>query len=128
MYYIAYSFLCIVVPFFLEFFRPMFSVLSSLYPSIPHFAIEESAIKPRYSSDYFLRCTAVGIKIYLDDIITSDIYLQHVIEVWSSWISYSFLLNSSMRVRYQGSRSLGSLTAFYGDITGTFISCIYKFG
>ncbi|XP_056688683.1 uncharacterized protein [Spinacia oleracea] len=28
-------------------FRPSYSTLSSLYPSIPHFAIEESAIRPR---------------------------------------------------------------------------------
>lgn len=27
-------------------FRPKFSIMSSLYPSIPHFAIEESAVKP----------------------------------------------------------------------------------
>ena len=29
-------------------FRPSFSILSSLYPSIPHFAIEESAVRPRF--------------------------------------------------------------------------------
>lgn len=28
-------------------FRPKLSVLSSLYPSIPHFAIEESSVRPR---------------------------------------------------------------------------------
>lgn len=28
-------------------FRPSFSVLSSLFPSVPHFAIEESAVRPR---------------------------------------------------------------------------------
>jgi thiol-disulfide isomerase/thioredoxin len=31
-------------------FRPSFSIMSSLYPSIPHFAIEESAIRPRFVS------------------------------------------------------------------------------
>lgn len=29
-----------------------------------------------------------------------------------------FLLNSTMRVRYHGSRTLGSFIAFYGDVTG----------
>lgn len=29
-------------------FRSSFSILSSLYPSIPHFAIEESAVRPRF--------------------------------------------------------------------------------
>lgn len=29
-------------------FRPSFSILSSLYASIPHFAIQESAVRPRF--------------------------------------------------------------------------------
>ena len=29
-------------------FKPIFSVLSSLHPSIPHFAIEESSVRPRF--------------------------------------------------------------------------------
>lgn len=70
-------------------FRPSFSVLSSLYPSIPHFAIEESAIRPSILSKYGVH----GLPTL-------------------------FLLNSTMRVRYRGSRSLASLVAFYGDVTG----------
>lgn len=35
-------------------FRPVFSVLSSLHPSIPHFAIEESSVRPRFVSLVFL--------------------------------------------------------------------------
>lgn len=31
-----------------------------------------------------------------------------------------FILNSTMRVRYQGSRTLGSLVGFYSDVTGKF--------
>lgn len=37
-----------------------------------------------------------------------------------------FLLNSTMRVRYHGSRTFGSLVAFYSDVTGkafTFVIC-----
>lgn len=70
-------------------FRPSFSILSSLYPSIPHFAIEESVIRPSILSKY-------GVHGF----------------------PTLFILNSTMRVRYHGSRTLGSLTAFYGDVTG----------
>lgn len=28
-------------------FRPRLSILSSIFPSIPHFAIEEAAVRPR---------------------------------------------------------------------------------
>ncbi|KAG6438155.1 hypothetical protein SASPL_103092 [Salvia splendens] len=70
-------------------FRPKLSVLSSIYPSIPHFAIEESSVRPSILSKY-------GV--------------------------YGFptliLLNSTMRMRYQGSRTMESLIAFYGDVTG----------
>ncbi|KAF9682518.1 hypothetical protein SADUNF_Sadunf05G0117200 [Salix dunnii] len=70
-------------------FRPSFSILSSLYPSIPHFEIEESFIRPSILSKY-------GVHGF----------------------PTLFLLNSTMRVRYHGSRTLGSLVAFYSDVTG----------
>ncbi|KAG6402466.1 hypothetical protein SASPL_134660 [Salvia splendens] len=70
-------------------FRPKLSILSSIYPSIPHFAIEESSVRPSILSKY-------GV--------------------------YGFptliLLNSTMRMRYQGSRTMDSLISFYGDVTG----------
>uniref|UniRef100_A0A6M2EY03 Thioredoxin domain-containing protein n=1 Tax=Populus davidiana TaxID=266767 RepID=A0A6M2EY03_9ROSI len=70
-------------------FRPSFSILSSLYPSIPHFAIEESSIRPSILSKY-------GVHGF----------------------PTLFLFNSTMRVCYHGSRTLGSLIAFYSDVTG----------
>ncbi|KAL9234271.1 hypothetical protein vseg_009159 [Gypsophila vaccaria] len=70
-------------------FRPNFSILSTMYPSIPHFAIEESAVKPSILSKY-------GVHGF----------------------PTIFLLNSTMRVRYRGSRSLNSLVYFYADVTG----------
>ncbi|KAK2984630.1 hypothetical protein RJ640_006613 [Escallonia rubra] len=70
-------------------FRPSFSILSSLYPSIPHFAVEESVVRPSILSKY-------GVHGF----------------------PTLFLLNSTMRVRYHGSRTLGSLVAFYSDVTG----------
>ncbi|KAH9605624.1 hypothetical protein KSS87_002676 [Heliosperma pusillum] len=70
-------------------FRPSFSILSTLYPSIPHFAIEESAVKPSILSKYGVH----GFPALI-------------------------LLNSTMRVRYRGSRSLSSLVSFYSDVTG----------
>ncbi|KAM7256619.1 hypothetical protein ACFE04_012360 [Oxalis oulophora] len=70
-------------------FRPSFSVASSMYPSIPHFAIEETSIKPSILSKY-------GVHGF----------------------PTLFLLNSSMRVRYNRSRTPSSLADFYTDITG----------
>ncbi|PSR99877.1 5'-adenylylsulfate reductase-like [Actinidia chinensis var. chinensis] len=70
-------------------FRPTFSILSTMYPSIPHFAIEESVIKPRTLTKFRVH----GFPTLL-------------------------LLNSTMHVRYHGSRTLGSLVAFYNDVTG----------
>ncbi|XP_011004793.1 PREDICTED: 5'-adenylylsulfate reductase-like 4 [Populus euphratica] len=70
-------------------FRPSFSILSSLYPSIPHFAIEESSIRPSILSKY-------GVHGF----------------------PTLFLFNSTMRVCYHGSRTLGSLVSFYSDVTG----------
>ncbi|KAJ9146444.1 hypothetical protein P3X46_028711 [Hevea brasiliensis] len=74
-------------------FRPSFSLLSSLFPSIPHFAIEESSIRPSILSKY-------GVHGF----------------------PTLFLLNSTMHDRYHGSRTLGSLVAFYTDVTGVKIA------
>lgn len=70
-------------------FRPSLSVMSYLYPSIPHFAIEESMVKPSILSKY-------GVNGF----------------------PTLFVLNSTMRARYHGSRTLSSLVAFYTDVTG----------
>ncbi|KAL0908585.1 hypothetical protein M5K25_023087 [Dendrobium thyrsiflorum] len=68
---------------------PNFNNMPSLFPTIPHFAFEESVIKPSVLSRY-------GVHGF----------------------PTLFLLNSSMRVRYQGPRSINYLTAFYSDVTG----------
>lgn len=70
-------------------FRPSLSVMASLYPSVSHFAIEESVIRPSILSKY-------GVHGF----------------------PTLFVLNSTMRVRYHGSRTLGSLMAFYTNVTG----------
>lgn len=70
-------------------FRPMLSILSSLYPSIPHFAIEETAIRPSILSKYGVR----GFPTL-------------------------FLMNSTVRIQYIGSRTLSSLVAFYNEVSG----------
>ncbi|KAI8548262.1 hypothetical protein RHMOL_Rhmol07G0260100 [Rhododendron molle] len=70
-------------------FKPTLSILSSLYPSIPHFAIEESVIRPSTLSKYGVH----GFPTLM-------------------------ILNSTLRVHYHGSRTLGSLVAFYNDVTG----------
>ncbi|XP_041017501.1 5'-adenylylsulfate reductase-like 4 [Juglans microcarpa x Juglans regia] len=86
--YVAVLFYASWCPFSRTFW-PSFSILSSLYPSIPHFAIEESTVRPSILSKY-------GVHGF----------------------PTLFLLNSTMRVRYLGSRTLSSLAAFYGDMTG----------
>uniref|UniRef100_A0A6N2MIE5 Thioredoxin domain-containing protein n=1 Tax=Salix viminalis TaxID=40686 RepID=A0A6N2MIE5_SALVM len=85
--YVALPFYASWCPFSKN-FRPSFSILSSLYPSIPHFEIEESSIRPSILSKY-------GVHGF----------------------PTLFLLNSTMRVRYHGSRTLGSLVAFYSDVS-----------
>ncbi|KAL9247659.1 hypothetical protein vseg_021068 [Gypsophila vaccaria] len=86
--YIAVLFYASWCPFSRN-FRPSFLILSTLYPSIPHFAIAESAVKPSFLSKY-------GVHGF----------------------PTLFLLNSTMRVRYHGSRSLTSLVSFFSDVTG----------
>ncbi|KAL5705224.1 5'-adenylylsulfate reductase-like [Ranunculus cassubicifolius] len=71
--------------------RPTFAHLSSLYPSIRHFAVEESLVKPSVLSRY-------GVHGF------PTLFLLNA--------------NSSLRVRYHGSRSLTSLVSFYRDVTG----------
>ncbi|PON73229.1 DnaJ-like [Parasponia andersonii] len=90
--YVAVLFYASWCPFSRTFTRT-FSILSSLYPSIPHFAIEESAIRPSILSKY-------GVHGF----------------------PTLFILNSTMRVRYHGSRTPASLIAFYGDVTGITIA------
>ncbi|CAD5181191.1 unnamed protein product [Musa acuminata subsp. malaccensis] len=69
--------------------RPNFQILSNLFPTIHHFAFEESVIRPSIISKY-------GVHGF----------------------PTLFLLNSTMRVRYHGSRNVNSLVAFYNHITG----------
>lgn len=74
---------------FSQIFRPTLSILSSLYPSIPHFAIEESGIRQRFVLSsifnwllWLLRAFSSWLKI------ASIKSLQHIIKVWSSWFPY----------------------------------------
>ncbi|XP_010436141.1 PREDICTED: 5'-adenylylsulfate reductase-like 6 [Camelina sativa] len=69
--------------------RPSFDLISLLYSSIPHFAIEESSVKSSTLSKY-------GVHGFPSIII----------------------MNSTMLVAYRGSRTLDSLVAFYSDVTG----------
>ncbi|KAL1218149.1 5'-adenylylsulfate reductase-like 4 [Cardamine amara subsp. amara] len=86
--YVALLFYASWCPFS-RLFRPSFDVVSSLYSSIPHFAIKESSVKPSTLSKYGVH----GFPTLL-------------------------ILNSTMRARYRGTRMLDSLVAFYSDVTG----------
>uniref|UniRef100_A0A0E0LUZ8 Thioredoxin domain-containing protein n=3 Tax=Oryza punctata TaxID=4537 RepID=A0A0E0LUZ8_ORYPU len=74
---------------FSKIFRTNFQKLSSFFPTIAHFSFEESRIKPRMLSRYGVRAFPT-----------------------------LFLVNSTMRVRYHGSRTMNSLAMFYKDVTG----------
>ncbi|KAI4982140.1 hypothetical protein ZWY2020_022632 [Hordeum vulgare] len=69
--------------------KPNFEKLAHLFPTIRHFAFEESAIRPSIISRY-------GIHGF----------------------PTLFLLNSTMRVRYHGPRTVKPLAAFYSDVSG----------
>jgi len=86
--YIAVLFYASWCPFSQE-CKPNFEALASLFPTIRHFAFEESAIRPSIISRY-------GIHGF----------------------PTLFLLNSTMRVRYHGPRTVKSLAAFYTDVSG----------
>lgn len=86
--YVAVLFYASWCPFS-EICLPNFNSMASLFSSIPHFAFEESAIRPSILSRY-------GVHGF----------------------PTLFLLHSSVRVRYHGSRSISSLTAFYSNVTG----------
>ncbi|CAN7046484.1 unnamed protein product [Brassica oleracea var. botrytis] len=86
--YVALLFYASWCPFSIS-FRPSFHVISSLYSSIPHFAIKESSVKRSTLSKYGVH----GFPTLL-------------------------LVNSTMRARYRGTRMLDSLVAFYTDVTG----------
>ncbi|KAF8697411.1 hypothetical protein HU200_036011 [Digitaria exilis] len=82
---------------FSKIFRTDFRKLSSFFPTIAHFSFEESHIKPRILSRYGVRAFPT-----------------------------LFLVNSTVRARYHGSRTMNSLAMFYKDVTGIIAQC-YEF-
>ncbi|XP_066365528.1 5'-adenylylsulfate reductase-like 5 isoform X2 [Miscanthus floridulus] len=70
-------------------FRPIFEALSTMYPQIHHFAVEESSATPSLFSRYGVR----GFPAIL-------------------------LVNETTMVRYRGSKDLNSLVDFYKETTG----------
>ncbi|KAK3145746.1 hypothetical protein QOZ80_3BG0256840 [Eleusine coracana subsp. coracana] len=70
-------------------FRPIFDALSTMYPQIHHFAVEESSATPSLFSRYGVR----GFPAIL-------------------------LVNETTMVRYRGSKDLSSLVDFYKKTTG----------
>ncbi|XP_008790885.2 5'-adenylylsulfate reductase-like 3 [Phoenix dactylifera] len=93
--YVAVLFYASWCPFS-KILRPNFQVLSSLFPTIRHFAFEESVIRPSILSRY-------GVHGF----------------------PTLFLLNSTMRVRYHGSRTINSLVAFHNGVTGANPASLY---
>ncbi|KAK6257359.1 hypothetical protein QUC31_000818 [Theobroma cacao] len=100
-------------------FRPSFSILSSLYPSIPHFAIKESTVRPRFANEYCHSVFACYEYLYLVKLMSGGVVYFSILSKYGvHGFPTLFLLNSTMRVRYHGNRSFESLGAFYSDVTG----------
>ncbi|PWZ24096.1 5'-adenylylsulfate reductase-like 5 [Zea mays] len=70
-------------------FRPIFETVSTMYPQVHHFAVEESSATPSLFSRYGVR----GFPAIL-------------------------LVNETTMVRYRGSKDLSSLVEFYKETTG----------
>ena len=106
---------------FSKIFRTDFQKLSSFFPTIAHFAFEESNVKPRC---VFLKEINTAARFYYIWYATQLQYLD--CRVLSRYgvraFPTIFLLNSTVRVRYHGSRAMNSLAMFYKDVTGI-ISC-----
>jgi len=102
---------------FSKIFRTDFQKLSSFFPTIAHFSFEESNIKPRC---VFLNEINTAARFYYIWYATQLQYLD--CRVLSRYgvraFPTIFLLNSTVRVRYHGSRAMNSLAMFYKDVTG----------
>ena len=80
--YVAVLFYASWCPFS-RIFRPVFSILSSLHPSIPHFAIEESSVRPRFVFSSQILSFMASINL------TPIQFLQHIIKIWCPWFPYT---------------------------------------
>jgi thiol-disulfide isomerase/thioredoxin len=69
--------------------RPVYDVLSSVFPTIHHVAVEESSVRPSVLSYYGVHSFPIV-----------------------------FMHNRTSRVRYYGSRTLEAFTYFYQNYTG----------
>jgi thiol-disulfide isomerase/thioredoxin len=86
--YIAVLYYATWCPFSRE-LRPIYNVLSSLFPSIHHVAVEESSVRPSVLSQYGVHSFPI-----------------------------IFVHNRTSRVRYHGSRTLEDFIYFYQNYTG----------
>jgi thiol-disulfide isomerase/thioredoxin len=77
-------------------FRPIFEALSTMFPQIYHFTVEESSAMPSLFSRYGVR----GFPAIL-------------------------LVNETTMVRYWGPKDLSSLVDFYKETTGTSIALLF---
>jgi hypothetical protein len=117
---------------------PNFRKLSTVFPSIRHFAFEESVIRPRFKY-YHVICCFISVfptyssNSFIEFIVFPNYSSNSFIEFIVIGICCSilarygvhgfptlFLLNSTMRVRYRGPRTRSSLIAFYNNVTSEF--------
>lgn len=101
--------------------RPNFDLISLLYSSVPHFAIEESSVKARLVF-VFTRIVVLTTSSLFDALCFVCVWFSTLSKYGVHGFPSIILLNTTMRVAYRGSRTIDSLVAFYSDVTGkTFV-------
>ena len=121
-------------------FRPIFQALSTMYPQIHHFSVEESSATPRYVDVELFSVSLLkwgNLSILEQKLLVRWIAAHCTASAHCSLFSrYGvrgfpaiLLVNETTMVRYRGSKDLSSLVDFYKETTGTNnkSSCIHSF-
>ncbi|ONM10499.1 adenosine 5'-phosphosulfate reductase-like8 [Zea mays] len=99
--------------------RPIFGTLSTMYPQIHHFTVEESSATPR-----FVNVESVSVILFVQWIPTAHCIVP-CCSLFSRYGVRGFpailLVNETTMVRYRGSKDLNSLVDFYKETTGTIL-------
>ena len=115
-------------------FRPTFEALSTMYPQIHHFAVEESSATPR-----FVNVELVSVRLLNWDslsLLEQTLFVQWIYIAHCTASAYCSLfsrygvrgfpailfVNETTMVRYRGSKDLNSLVDFYKETTGTIVA------
>lgn len=116
-------------------FRPIFEALSTMFPQIHHFAVEESSVMPRYVNvELFFVCLSLEMRypvhffnnMSFDQWIIAHPTASAYCSLFSRYGVRGFpailLVHETTMVRYRGPKDLNSLVDFYKETTGTIIT------